>query len=46
MFWRSVIRSKALEHLSAASAEVIIVDHSMEGLDGVELVRRIRADGP
>jgi len=37
---------KALAHLSTASAEVIIVDHSMEGLDGVELVRRLRADGP
>lgn len=37
---------KALEHLSTVSAEVIIVDHSMEGLDGIELVRRLRADGP
>lgn len=36
---------KALEHLSATSAQLIIVDHDMEGLDGVELVRRLRAEG-
>lgn len=37
---------KALAHLSAEPAEVIIVDHSMDGMDGVELVRRLRAAGP
>lgn len=37
---------KALEHLSLAAVEMIIVDHSMEGLDGVDLVRRLRAEGP
>lgn len=37
---------QALQHLTSVSAELIIVDHSMEGLDGIELVRRLRGDGP
>jgi putative two-component system response regulator len=37
---------KALEHLAENIAEIIIVDHSMEGLDGLEVVRRLRAGGP
>lgn len=37
---------KALDHLNAEVAEVIIVDHSMEGMDGIDLVCRLRAAGP
>jgi len=37
---------KGLAHLAVTTARLIIVDHSMDGLDGIELVRRVRADGP
>lgn len=36
---------KALAHLTAEAAPLIIVDHSMEGMDGLQLVGRLRAEG-
>lgn len=33
----------ALDHLQTASAQVIILDHGMEEMDGLELIRRLRS---
>lgn len=35
----------ALNHLASTTAAVIIVDHGMEQMDGVDLVKRLRESG-